>query len=148
MNALENSLGRRFVEPAIDLAEDGFDLSPWDVNKYNERAFAIGLASKASPSSVFFKDDGESYSHGERLKQPDLAWSLKKIRKGGADCVPTAGLLPNGLPKKLVPEKRRAQSHIDVGHITARLNRDPLSSEFIVIPRLVTMPPASRRRRE
>ena len=35
--------------------------------------------------AAFLHADGKPYGAGERLRQPDLAWSLRQIRDGGAD---------------------------------------------------------------
>ena len=71
------------VEPAIDLADDGFALS-WsmaDDFKYLKEDF------KKYPSSakVFFKEDTMSYEPGDIWEQPDLYRTLRRIQKYGRD---------------------------------------------------------------
>jgi len=125
------------VEPAIDLAEDGFDLS-WDGINIIERA-RDRISEQGVASSVFFKDDGESYSHGERLKQPDLAWSLKKIRKGGADA-----FYRGPIAKRIAKEMSENGGLITLDDLAnyRAIDRDPLVGSYRDT-RLVTMPPAS-----
>ena len=71
------------VEPAVDLADDGFALS-WsmaDDFKYLKEDF------KKYPSSakVFFKEDTMSYEPGDIWEQPDLYRTLRRIQKYGRD---------------------------------------------------------------
>jgi len=71
------------VQPAIDLARDGFDVS-WEL-----RPFMQGLAKVDHPwyteSRRVFLKDGRPYEAGERLAQPDLARTLERIRDQGRD---------------------------------------------------------------
>ena len=70
------------VEPAVDLAGDGFTLSP---------ALARSLASVLTrmepyPASVAqFSKNGVPYDEGELFRQPDLARTLGRIRDQGHD---------------------------------------------------------------
>jgi len=71
------------VEPALDLADDGFPLS-WsmiDDFTYLKDDF------KKYPSSakVFFKEDTILYEHGEVWEQPELYKTLKRIQRYGRD---------------------------------------------------------------
>ena len=73
----------RLVEPAVRLARDGIALNPY---------LAGSLASAARrfepyPASMkaFLHPDGTPYTIGDRLRQPDLAWSLEQIAGGGAE---------------------------------------------------------------
>jgi gamma-glutamyltranspeptidase/glutathione hydrolase len=68
------------IQPAINLAEDGFPL------EYNtSRSFSAYLNTfKKYPSSYkVFSKNGEAYSEGDIFKQPDLAETLKRIKKEG-----------------------------------------------------------------
>ncbi|HEY0113178.1 MAG TPA: gamma-glutamyltransferase [Allosphingosinicella sp.] len=74
---------KRVVEPAIRLASEGVILSP-------DEAFVFRwgkerLSASAAARSTFYKPGGALYASGERLKQPQLAWSLRQIAAGGAD---------------------------------------------------------------
>lgn len=70
------------IQPAINLAEDGFPLSAanaqsleWTLNDF-----------KKYPSSLnVFSKNGVAYQEGEIFKQPDLAATLSEIKKFGKD---------------------------------------------------------------
>ena len=70
------------IQPAINLAEDGFPLSAsnarsleWTLNDF-----------KKYPSSLkVFSKNGVAYQEGEIFKQPDLAATLSEIKKSGRD---------------------------------------------------------------
>lgn len=69
------------LEPAIKLAEKGFPVSYElrqsliDSKEYMERS--------DESLSNYYKDSGSNYEVGEKLKQKNLAWSLKQIKKHG-----------------------------------------------------------------
>jgi len=72
---------RDVVEPAIKLAEEGIIVSA-------DLAYALSSnQTLMSPdaAAAFYKPDGSAYVEGERLRQPDLAWSLRRLRDHGAD---------------------------------------------------------------
>ncbi|WP_017931816.1 gamma-glutamyltransferase [Robiginitomaculum antarcticum] len=125
------------VEPAIDLAENGYVLS-WDavdiIERSRDRISAEGVA-----ANVFFKQDGESYTNGERLKHPDLAWSLKNIKIGGADA-----FYRGPIAKRIVKEMSENDGYItaeDLDNYRA-VDREPLVGSYRGV-KIVTMPPAS-----
>ena len=71
------------VKPAIRLARDGVKLTA-------DEAFVFGwaearLSKSVSSRRTFYKADGSRYAKDELLKQPQLAWTLERIAKGGAD---------------------------------------------------------------
>ena len=71
------------VAPAVALARDGVALSA-------DEAFVFGwgrerLRASAAAQAAFFKADGTAYRAGERLRQPELAWTLEQVASGGAD---------------------------------------------------------------
>lgn len=72
---------KEVIQPAIDLAENGFEVT-WDLSNNLERR-RTRMQNEAT-KKAFYKPDGSSYQAGEILKQPDLAWSLKQIQKYGA----------------------------------------------------------------
>lgn len=74
---------RRLVEPAVKLAADGLVLT--DDMTYALEVYRQGLLADAPSAKAFYRPGGATYAPGERLKQPDLAWSLRQIRDGGAD---------------------------------------------------------------
>ncbi len=68
------------IAPAIKLAEEGFEVS-WDLARNLQRR-SSRLQSPAT-RKAFYKADGDYYRKGEIFKQPDLAWSLKQLKKHG-----------------------------------------------------------------
>ncbi|MFQ5704684.1 MAG: gamma-glutamyltransferase [Gemmatimonadales bacterium] len=70
------------VEPAIQLAENGFVL---------DDAFTTTLARerdrflKYESSTALFFPNGEPLAPGDTLRNADLAWTLRQIAEGGAD---------------------------------------------------------------
>ena len=71
------------VQPAIDLAEDGYEMLPGAAARHARTLDAI----KSNPGfqKNFLKVDGSTYQAGEILKQPVLARTLGEIAKQGAD---------------------------------------------------------------
>ncbi|MBI5763847.1 MAG: gamma-glutamyltransferase [Planctomycetes bacterium] len=75
---------RELLQPAITLAADGFDLDPWTANSFAEQSADIA---KREPR---FRDvcNFATYFHGkpgERLRQPELAETLRSIADQGPD---------------------------------------------------------------
>ncbi len=70
------------IQPAINLAEDGFPL-----NYAMARSFesALKYLDKYESSKKVFSKDGEPYQEGDIFKQPDLASTLKAIKENGRD---------------------------------------------------------------
>lgn len=71
------------VQPAIDLAERGVRLSDDEamILKWGRRSLEKDPVAK----TIFYKPDGKAYEAGETFRQPQLAWTLREIAKGGAD---------------------------------------------------------------
>ena len=74
---------RELVEPAVKLAEDGLTLT--DDMAYSMEVYKPAFMSDPASDKAMLKADGSGYAAGERFRQPDLAWSLRQIRDGGAD---------------------------------------------------------------
>jgi len=70
------------VAPALQVAEGGFRVDR-DTAESLERA-AEELARFPSSARIFLQPDGTALRRGDRLVQPDLAWTLGEIRRGGA----------------------------------------------------------------
>lgn len=72
---------KELIQPAIVLARDGIPVSPGlaaDLVIYQEK-----LKSSPTIAKIFYKENGDPYSLGERLFQKDLAWSLEQISEHG-----------------------------------------------------------------
>ncbi|HVK40912.1 MAG TPA: gamma-glutamyltransferase [Phenylobacterium sp.] len=74
---------RRLVEPAVKLAAEGLIMT--EDMTHGLEVYRDGLLADRPSASALYKRDGSAYQPGERLRQPDLAWSLRQIRDGGAD---------------------------------------------------------------
>jgi gamma-glutamyltranspeptidase/glutathione hydrolase len=70
------------IDPAIDLAEDGFVLDQGDVDML---ATATDDFSKFPPTGEIFLNKGQPFVAGQRLAQRDLANTLRRVRANGAD---------------------------------------------------------------
>jgi len=70
------------IQPAINLAEDGFPLSA-----SNAKSLELTLKDFAKfPSSIkVFSKQGEAFKEGDIFKQPDLAKTLTEIKNKGKD---------------------------------------------------------------
>jgi gamma-glutamyltranspeptidase/glutathione hydrolase len=71
------------VEPAIDLADRGFILKDGDVQNIAEVAESLALDPEAA--RIFLIDGKNAPKAGHRLRQPDLAQSLRMISQGGLE---------------------------------------------------------------
>ncbi len=125
------------VAPAISLASEGVLLTR-DAVSTIERS-RERLSGEGSAAKVFFKPDGASHVHGERLRHPDLAWSLRQIQQGGADAFyrgPIARRIANGMA-----EGGGLITLADLASYRA-IEREPLVGSYRGV-KVVTMPPAS-----
>ena len=71
---------RGLVEPAIDLARDGFVVSH---SLADSLAAALPQMVRHRASMLQFSNDGEPYQAGDRLRQPDLARTLERVAERG-----------------------------------------------------------------
>lgn len=70
------------IEPAIEFAEKGFEIGPFRGKVYQK--YEAKLQESPYNTSLFLID-GEAPKTGQRLKQPILAKTLKRLAKYGAD---------------------------------------------------------------
>ncbi|SEA16014.1 gamma-glutamyltransferase [Microbulbifer marinus] len=70
------------LQPAIDLAESGFAVSP---RLHKLLRDLPQVAARPAISGYFFDDSGEPLPVGHRLKNPEYAQTLRAIAEGGAD---------------------------------------------------------------
>ncbi|MEM7416725.1 MAG: gamma-glutamyltransferase [Gemmatimonadota bacterium] len=71
------------VEPSVDLAADGFELSEGLAGSIGR--FATGRGGNYAATVAAFSKNGTPYEAGETWRQPDLARSLERIRDGRSD---------------------------------------------------------------
>lgn len=125
------------VEPAIRLAADGVVLSA-------DEAFALDwgkerLARSAAGAAVFLHPDGSALRAGERLVQPDLAWTLQQIATDGADA-----FYRGEIAQRLDAGMRRHGGLLryeDLANYRA-IEREPLVGSYRGV-QVVTTPPVS-----
>jgi gamma-glutamyltranspeptidase/glutathione hydrolase len=127
----------RLVEPAVRLAEDGFEVMP-----YLARSLAGVLpAMQPFPASVAaYSKGGVPYEAGELFRQPDLARSLARIRDHGRD-----GFYQGETARLLVEEMRRAGGLItleDLARYEAR-ERAPVRGTYRGYEIIGMSPPSS-----
>lgn len=83
------------VGPAVKLARKGF---PFTYGIHHDAISQERVWKQyASTASIMFREDGSHYLPGDRWRQPDLAKTLKRIRKKGKD-----GFYKGKTAKKLV----------------------------------------------
>lgn len=70
------------LDPAIAYARDGFPVPEWDADYWSQ--FAVALHANADLSRTYLID-GHTPRVGEVFRNPDLAWSLEQVAKGGRD---------------------------------------------------------------
>lgn len=74
---------RMLFQPAIELATQGFDVSPRLHSQIEESRAA--LAEQPAAAHYFLDADGQPWPVGHRLKNPDYAAVLKRVAEKGAD---------------------------------------------------------------
>lgn len=72
---------KKALEPAINLAEKGFPVSHELRQSLKDSKEYMQKSSESL--SNYYKKDGINYEVGEKLKQKNLAWSLKQLKKHG-----------------------------------------------------------------
>jgi gamma-glutamyltranspeptidase / glutathione hydrolase len=127
----------KLVQPAIDLARKGIPVSYALFEQANNRRKA--WEQFPSTMKVMFKKDMSFYQPGETWKQPELANTLKQIKKRGRD-----GFYKGEVADKLVTFMKRNKgifTHQDLEQYQA-IERKPVET-FYRGYKLYTMPPPS-----
>jgi len=128
---------RRVVEPAMQLARDGFEVTydlAWLLAARKDRMCRFEAACR-----YFYKADGEPYEPGERLTQPDLAETLKAIAEQGPDA-----FYKGVIAKQIVAEMERGGGLVDAESLAAYepVVRDAARGTYRGYE-VLTMPPPS-----
>ena len=125
------------MAPAISLAENGIEVTAGLSESLT--ALSDRLQKWPSTKKVFFKPDGSTYQPGERLKQPELARSLKLIAAQGAD-----GFYKGETASKIVKAVNEAGGRMslqDLANYNA-VAREPVKGNYRGYE-IVSMPPPS-----
>ena len=88
------------IDPAITLAEDGF-VVPHDLSSVLSN-YRNRLTANAATARTYYKRNKIPYRAGEIIKLPDLAWSLKELKKQGP-----AAFYKGKIAEKIVAEMER-----------------------------------------
>ena len=125
------------MAPAIALAENGIEVTAGLSESLT--ALSDRLQKWPSTKKVFFKPDGSAYQPGERLKQPELARSLKRIAVQGTD-----GFYKGETAQKLVKAVNEAGGSMSLQDLAnyQAIAREPVKGDYRGYE-IVSMPPPS-----
>ena len=87
--------------PAIELARKGFPVDPWLARSLRSEPTRRRLTADPAAAALFYPD-GEPLEEGQRLRQPDLARTLRRFSRGGAQAFyvgPTAEAIVDSLAR-------------------------------------------------
>ncbi|KAA5803565.1 gamma-glutamyltransferase [Alkalicaulis satelles] len=126
------------VAPALRLAEDGILVT-------EDMAYALSIrrdwiTQDPAAAAALYKAGGEPYAPGERLVQPDLAWSLTQYRDHGA-----AAFYEGEVAQRLIAAMQANGGiigHEDLAAYQVRIT-EPLWSAYRGHPMALMPPPAS-----
>jgi gamma-glutamyltranspeptidase/glutathione hydrolase len=107
----------RVLEPAIELAQDGFPLPAEEAERI--AGVAAQLAEFAGSRQYFLRADGTPYRAGERLVQRDLARTLRTIARAGPD-----GFYRGVVAQRIAEDVTRNGGWLQVADLT-RYRADP-----------------------
>jgi gamma-glutamyltranspeptidase/glutathione hydrolase len=125
------------IDPAITLAEDGF-VVPHDLSSVLSN-YRNRLTANAATARTYYKRNKVPYEAGEIIKLPDLAWSLKELKKQGP-----AAFYKGKIAEKIVAEMERNGGLItseDLANYKVK-ERTPVKGTYKGYE-IVSMPPSS-----
>ena len=125
------------IDPAITLAEDGF-VVPHDLSSVLSN-YRNRLTANAATAKSYYKRNKVPYEAGEIIKLPDLAWSLKELKKQGP-----AAFYKGKIAEKIVAEMERNGGLItseDLANYKVK-ERAPVKGTYKGYE-IVSMPPSS-----
>ena len=128
---------KQLLAPAIKLAQDGFDLSEHEANRfnYNKKFF-----SKHPETKRIFTRDDQEWTKGDIFYQKDLAETLKRIAKDGRD-----GFYRGKTAELIVDEMKKVGGWIsldDLENYKAKY-RQPVKGKFSDYDIISMGPPSS-----
>ena len=127
----------KVLEPAINLAENGFVVSQdlaSVLSNYKNR-----LTSNAATANAYYKKNQTPYKAGEVIKLPDLAWSLKELKRQGPEA-----FYQGQIAAKIVSEMEKNGGLITLEDLANYkvMERVPLKGTYKGFD-IVSMPPSS-----
>ena len=125
------------IQPAIDLAKNGFYVAEKQADKLNSRREYFVKLNKNAP--VFVKDTGH-WKEGDILIQKDLAKTLELIKKKGRD-----GFYKGETADKIVAEMKKGNgfiTHEDLGNYHS-VWREPIVGDYKGYKIISMGPPSS-----
>lgn len=125
----------RLVQPAIDLAQNGFKITETEADRLNR--YQDDFREFHADDSPFLRD---TFMAGHRLVQTDLAHTLERIRDNGRD-----GFYTGTTAELVVKEMERGNGIItleDLANYQATW-REPVIQEYRDQYRMISMPPSS-----
>ncbi len=127
------------IRPAIDLARKGFVVD-YALASGIERRNRYAPWADTEAKRIFLAEDGAFLQPGDHLIQQDLAWTLKQIKRDGADA----------FYRGKVAQRFVADMEANNGLITAQdltdyrvVEREPLSGQFLDFEIVSAPPPSS-----
>ena len=127
---------KELIQPAIDLAENGFPLSSQQARSFNGNRKIFQKRNKGG--TPFVKDS--LWKAGDILKQPDLAKTLMRIRDSGRD-----GFYSGPTADMIQKEMVRGNGTIKLSDLTAYKSiwREPLVGNYRGYRIITACPPSS-----
>ena len=124
------------IQPAINLAEDGF---PLNYSLSESLKSALEYFNKYESSKKVFSKNGMPYEAGEHFKQPDLASTLKQIKENGKD-----GFYSGNVAEMIVNQIRKLGGIITLEDLKKYepVERKPVMGNYRGYD-IVSMPPSS-----
>ena len=129
----------RLFEPAIRLADDGFELGS---RLHTQLLADEHLRKDANARRYFYRDDGTPHPVGHRLRNPALAAVLRAIAAAGSDALyrgPVAADMVARVRRHAVPG---ALSEADLATYVPR-RREPICTDWQAVVRVCGFPPPS-----
>lgn len=125
------------VAPAIRAARDGYVVSEGLATTLKRER--DGFAKYEGSRALFFKD-GEPRVAGDTIRNPDLAWTLEQIAKGGAD-----GFYRGPVAERLVADLRGKGHPVRLTDLSRYFaaDRDPVSTTYRGTTIYSSAPPVS-----
>jgi len=127
---------KELLRPAWQLASEGFEVGFDLANVLNMAADEFAVH---GPGSAYLRQDGRPWAAGDRLVQPDLAWSIAQIMEHGA-----GAFYEGELAQRIVAAFAKNGGLISSDDLAAYAPRQraPVSTTYRGLE-VVTMPPAS-----